>query len=188
MILVSDYPPIELIGISGRLAIGSILLASGIMKVVRPPNLEPLINAVGVPEIGSRNLIARLLASIEVAIGLWLFTGWLIKYALVSVILLFVAFIFVQAAAVQGGYKGGCACFGANENGQIGITQRVRNIVFLLVSSFSFVSSFKSTGTEFPIWALPRLVFVLAAIMLGAGTAVYLLSTEIESLVRRPSS
>src|SRR5437870_13813161 len=123
MSLISEYHAIELISDSGRLAIASILLAAGIMKVVRPPNLELLINAIGALEkrIGKSHI--RGLSTVEVAIGLWLFTGWLIKYALTLVILLFIAFFFVQTAAIKRGYKGGCACFCANEHGQLGIVQ-----------------------------------------------------------------
>ncbi len=98
-----------------RIAVGCVWLLAGVQKLRSPgATQESVARLAGGPAVLQR-AVARTLAPAEVALGLWLLTGWQVRAGGLLSAVAFVGFaVVVGRAAIRATVpEGGCGCFGA---------------------------------------------------------------------------
>jgi len=103
----------RVVGHIGRLALGLIFLASGVLKAVDPAEFAHQIAGYGI--IGPRlaRLTAPALIVFEIALGVALVAGVRPLLTATASILLLLAFIAIEAYGIAAGRTESCGCFGA---------------------------------------------------------------------------
>jgi uncharacterized membrane protein YphA (DoxX/SURF4 family) len=103
----------RLIGHAGRILIGLVFLAAGLLKTIDPEQFARQIAGYGIVGAGFAGLAAPVLIAFEVTLGVVLIAGaWPRAGALIGVTLL-LAFIGVEAYGLAKGRTESCGCFGA---------------------------------------------------------------------------
>jgi uncharacterized membrane protein YphA (DoxX/SURF4 family) len=114
--------------IIAALALAAVFLASGVLKLVRPGSLEPVLGELGVGVEAARRL-ALSVGVIEITVALALGRG--IDDAWIVATLVLVSFTVVLSVAVRRGAQVGCGCFGDVSAAPVGLVHLARNVVFL---------------------------------------------------------
>jgi hypothetical protein len=182
---LADCDHVALLGASIRLAIGGTFALAGGLKWWQRVELTSLVSSLGLPPSRLVTVSLVLLPVAELLLGMWLIVGLWIGVALGITLLVVVGFTAALLLAISRRYRGGCACFGTIDNGQLGPIHVGRNIVLLAATVFVAVQVSQGSCVTAPAWDLPAAVFPAAAAVLLAGMAMWALMAEVASLLQR---
>ena len=101
------------IGHLGRLALGLVFLAAGILKALDPAEFARQIAGYGLVGAGPAAVAAPLLIALETTLGVALLAGFRPRPAALAGALLLAAFIVIEAYGIAQGRTEACGCFGA---------------------------------------------------------------------------
>ena len=101
------------IGHLGRLALGLVFLAAGLLKALDPAEFARQIAGYGLVGTGVAAAAAPLLIALETTLGVALLAGFGPRLAALAGALLLVAFVVIEAYGIAQGRTEACGCFGA---------------------------------------------------------------------------
>jgi uncharacterized membrane protein YphA (DoxX/SURF4 family) len=120
------------IGLAVRLAAAAIWLVAGIAKIADLTSFKQEVAAYDVPPSGLVEPIAYALPFVEVALGVYLLIGLLVRPAALLSTALMLLFIGVQAQAWARGLSIECGCFGSLSKETVGAGTIVRDVALAL--------------------------------------------------------
>jgi len=98
-----------------RLALGALFLYAGYAKLRNPFVFEMAVDGYQLLPPAGVIVVARGLPWLEVALGLWLWSGWKLPYSAAFTALLLGAFLVTMAITYARGIEAACGCFGTSE-------------------------------------------------------------------------
>jgi uncharacterized membrane protein YphA (DoxX/SURF4 family) len=115
------------IGLTVRLVAAAIWLVSGAAKVADLSHFEAQVQAYKLLPGGLEAPFAYVLPFVEIAIGLYLLVGLLVRPVAIFACLLMVVFIAAMAQAWARGLSVDCGCFGTLARERVGLATIVRD-------------------------------------------------------------
>ncbi len=165
-----------------RLSVGFIFLVSALTKLAAPRLfVDNVLNYRLLPALAAKPY-AFALPPLELAAALLLFTGFFVRWASLTVIVLLSSFILAVAVAIRRGYHLECGCFGLLYREPVGVSTIGRDVVLLLMSLLTFFR-----GASAPTLAqmlsqiahpLSVIALLLISLVFSAGLVVSLLSAK----------
>lgn len=107
---MKKIPASKMVSLVLRLALGSVFVYAGALKLLDPAGFAQAIDAYGLVDWGTAKFLARALPVIEIASGAGLILG--IRGALGLVVAQLLVFLAVTAYALHMGLDVDCGCFG----------------------------------------------------------------------------
>jgi len=98
-----------------RLALGALFLYAGYAKLRHPFLFEMAVDGYQLLPPAGVIVVARGLPWLEVALGLFLWSGWQLRYSATFTALLLGAFLTMMAITYARGIEAACGCFGTSE-------------------------------------------------------------------------
>jgi methylamine utilization protein MauE len=173
---------VNLIAIILRLSVGVVIFSAGLIKVIYPMELEPLLEALSIPAKRLAMYIRIIIPVLEILLGTWLILGYRAGMALTIVVSLLVIFTATLIIAKRKGYDNNCACFGGIDGSRMGAVVFMRNAVLAGGAIFAIIQSRASGCIYIAIWDLPLGLLAITLIVLFMLVAVYALLVKIEKL------
>lgn len=184
----STFSSLEVTAVIVRVALGTVLLLAGGLKLRQHSDSESLIQALGLRPARAWLRGLSILPFLELTLGAWLLLGRGFMTALMLTLLLLSAFTLALFVLRRRDYYGSCACFGTLDRHPIGSVQIVRNGVLVAAAAFALVQGFSSSGLDLAIWELPVIVTLSMLVLLLIAFVLYVLALEIEAFVARAAN
>lgn len=176
--------PAEPFIVLARLLLAVTLLASGLLKLRTDNTTAKALEALGMTSKAIREVIGRVLPVVEIAVALWIVTGWQVRIGALFVFAMIVAFNVTLWRLQRLGYQGGCGCFGDEGSGPVRRVHLARNVVLLIAAGVLLREAFSPAVLD-PLWAMPVSVLLGPAAMLVVAFLIYFLAAAAERLLLR---
>ena len=100
---------------TARLGLGALFIYAGYVKLLNPFLFEMAVDGYQLLPPTAVIVVARSLPWLEVALGLFLWTGWKLPYSATFTTLLLGVFLVMMAVTYARGIEAVCGCFGTSE-------------------------------------------------------------------------
>jgi uncharacterized membrane protein YphA (DoxX/SURF4 family) len=120
---------LDLIGLLVRLGLAAVFLVSGVAKAANPRETKVAVRAYDLLPEGMVGAVAAVLPYLEIALGLLLVLGMVVRWAAVASALLLLVFIGGVISAAARGLSIDCGCFGGGGTVAAGRTQYAQEIL-----------------------------------------------------------
>jgi uncharacterized membrane protein YphA (DoxX/SURF4 family) len=127
---VREWRPVAWAGLATRLVAGGIWLTAGVAKIADLEQFRSQVHAYALLPGALEAPFAYAIPFVEVALGLYLAVGLLIRPAAVLGCLLMVVFIAAMAQAWARGLSLDCGCFGTLAEHKVGLWTVLRDAAF----------------------------------------------------------
>jgi uncharacterized membrane protein YphA (DoxX/SURF4 family) len=117
-----------------RIAVGVVLIAAGVLKLVEGPGW--LKQAA---DMGVARPLALVVSYVELVIGALLVVGLFMPWTAVAALGLLAAFTYVIVKRLRDGSRPPCACFGSGSKRPLGAYHVARNLALVLVAVVAVV-------------------------------------------------
>ncbi len=179
----------QTVGIYLRLFLGIVILWAGILKIRHPPDYFTMMQSITPFLAYPLAYASRFIVIIEVFLGAWLIIGLEVTMVSAALAVLLVIFTGLLFTLILRGYNGSCACFGAADQHQVGITHLIRNLLLLVLNSIVLKNSLDTICTSTLIWNISINALLISAFLVFVFLITYDLVINIEAVIRKtPSS
>jgi len=134
---------LDLIGLLARLGLAAVFLISGISKAANPLGTKAAVRAYDLLPDGMVGVVAGVLPYLEIALGLLLVLGMVVRWTAAAAAVLLLVFIGGVISAAVRGLSIDCGCFGGGGTVAAGQTQYaaeiLRDVGFLALAGWLIV-------------------------------------------------